>query len=310
MASRATRRIVLVGLAGGVALAGQRLARRYRDDLEAAHARLAAVGRKVVPTPFGAVEYAERGTGEPLLAVHGIFHGCDGALLSARDLAADHRVVGPSRFGYLGSTLPPDATPADQADAFASLLDELGVDRTDVVAFSAGTSAGLQLALRHPDRVRRLAVVSGSFPGSPTAAAPPPWARLLYADPPMWALKTFARPALLQVMGVPRGLPLTPEDREFLAEMADSIFPVGPRAQGAIFDAYVSAPDVNDYPLEEIGVPTLVVHAQDDPLCSHDAAERAAARIPGARFVSVPSGGHLLLGPKRTHPDELAAFLA
>jgi hypothetical protein len=39
------------------------------------------------------------------------------------------RVIAPSRFGYFGSTLPTDASPADQADAYALLLDHLGVDR-------------------------------------------------------------------------------------------------------------------------------------------------------------------------------------
>jgi hypothetical protein len=35
-------------------------------------------------------------------------------------------VIAPSRFGYLGSALRPSATPADQADAFVALLDQLG----------------------------------------------------------------------------------------------------------------------------------------------------------------------------------------
>jgi len=67
---------------------------------------------------------------------------------------------------------------------------------------------------------------------------------------------------------------------------------------------------VNSYDLEAISVPTLIVHARDDPLASHDAAERAAARIPGARLLSLQSGGHLLLGQNETVRTELAAFLA
>jgi 2-hydroxy-6-oxonona-2,4-dienedioate hydrolase len=39
---------------------------------------------------------------------------------------AGFRVIGPSRFGYFGSTLPDRATPADQADAYALLLDHVG----------------------------------------------------------------------------------------------------------------------------------------------------------------------------------------
>ena len=77
-----------------------------------------------------------------------------------------------------GSFNPPHAghgAVADQAAAFVSLLDHLGVDSLDVVAVSAGTSAAVQLALRHPQRVRRLVVSSGNWPGSGTAQAPPGW---------------------------------------------------------------------------------------------------------------------------------------
>ncbi len=261
-------------------------------------------------TPLGVVEYAERGAGEPLLVSHGIFHGCDGGLLSGRDLPSDRRVIAPSRFGYLGSSMPPGARPADQADAFALLLDGLGIDKTDVIAFSAGVTSALQLALRHPHRVKHLAVMSGNLPGSPTAVAPPQAARLLYRDLAMWALKVFARPILVRLMGVPKGFPLTAEDARFVSEMVDSIFPIAPRAEGALFDAFISDPDVNGYKLEAITAPTLIVHAKDDPLASYDAARRAAARIAGARLISLESGGHLMLGQGEAIRTDLDAFLA
>jgi predicted alpha/beta-fold hydrolase len=72
----------------------------------------------------------------------------------------------------------------------------------------------------------------------------------------------------------------------------------------------VSNADVNYYRLEEIRVPTLIVHAKDDPLASHDAARRAADRIPGAHLVSPESGGHLILGHDDAVRIELAAFVA
>lgn len=62
-------------------------------------------------TKFGTVEYAEHGSDEPLLAVHGFFGGCDEALLSLSGLVAGRRVIAPSRFGYLGSSIPPRARP-------------------------------------------------------------------------------------------------------------------------------------------------------------------------------------------------------
>ncbi len=295
--------------AGAVAAAGRSLVRRYQRDLGAARARLAAVDRTLTATPFGNVEYIERGTGEPLLVSHGIFQGCDGALLF-RGLFAGRRVIAPSRFGYLGSDMPPRATPAGQADAFIALLDALGIAQIDVAGISAGTTSVLQLALRHPERVKHLVVLSGNLPGGRTAVAPPSWARMGYRQVPLWLIKTLSPSTMAFLCGVPRRLPMTSDDAQFVTEFTGSLFPVTPRARGIDFDAFVSNADVNNYKLEAIRVPALIVHAKDDPLASYEAAERAAGRIPDARLVGLESGGHLLLGQTDAIRQELARFLA
>lgn len=56
----------------------------------------------------GEVEYVERGTGEPVLVSHGIFQSSESVLLFG-ELFPWRRVIAPSRFGYLGSNLPPKA---------------------------------------------------------------------------------------------------------------------------------------------------------------------------------------------------------
>ena len=68
--------------------------------------------------------------------------------------------------------------------------------------------------------------------------------------------------------------------------------------------------DVTNYNLEGISVPTLFAHTKDDQLASHEASLRAAERIPGARFVSLESGGHLMLGQTKIIRDEFADFFA
>jgi pimeloyl-ACP methyl ester carboxylesterase len=304
------RPLLFAALAGGAAIVVVGFSARYRRDLNAARARLAKVDRRVFPTAWGAVEFAERGSGKPLLVAHGIFEGCEGGLLSVRDLCPDRRVIAPSRFGYLGSTLPPGATPADQADAFAALLDGLGIGEVDVIARSAGATSALQLALRHPERVKHLVVLVGNVPGSPTAVVQPSWGRLLDRPLPVWVLKTFFPSVMTRLAGVPRSFSMTDDDARFVAEFIDSMFPLAPRVSGVIFDAYVSNADVNSYDLESIRVPTLLVHTKDDPLASHDASRRAAERIPGARFLSLESGGHLYLGQMKIIRDELADFFA
>ena len=300
---------LVAGLAAGVAIPAFGVYLRYRRDLKAARARLAAVDRHVISTPWGAVEYAERGSGAPVLVVHGIFHNCVGGLLSVRDLFLDRRIIAPSRFGYLGSSMPPSATPAAQADAFAALLDALGIDRIDVIGESAGATSALQLALRHPEKVKHLAVLVGNLPGSPTAVVQPSWAKRFNRQLPLWVLRTFAPSTMVRlVAGLPKGFAMSREDARFVAEFIDSLFPVSP--EGVDFDAFISNADVNDYNLEAISVPTLIVHTKDDQVASHEASKRAAERIPGARFVSLESGGHLMIGQTRIIRDELADFFA
>jgi pimeloyl-ACP methyl ester carboxylesterase len=82
-----------------------------------------------------------------------------------------------------------------------------------------------------------------------------------------------------------------------------------PRAEGVIFDWFVSSPDVNHYDLEAITVPVLIVHAAEDPVASYDAAQHAAGRIRGARLLRADRGGHLMLGPQEAVRPGLAAFL-
>lgn len=298
-------------MVGGAAIAAgtAKLAPRYRRDLAAAHQSLDAVDRVSVPTRFGDLEYAETGAGEPLLLSHGIFHGCDGGLAAVRDIVVGRRVIVPSRFGYLGSALPADATVADQAEAFVALLDHLELTGVDVMAVSAGTSAAVQLGLTHPDRVRNLILSSGSFPGSTTAEAPPGWATVFYSDPAMWTLKLLARPMFARLMGVPEGFPRDADQAAQMQRLLDSIFPVDPRAQGATFDAFTGNPAINSLPLEDLSVPTLLIHAQDDPLADFAAAREASRRIPGARLVVLESGGHLQLGQNESVRSAIEAFL-
>jgi pimeloyl-ACP methyl ester carboxylesterase len=112
------------------------------------------------------------------------------------------------------------------------------------------------------------------------------------------------------IMGVPKGFDLTPEHEANIAETMETILPVNPRADGALFDMYVSNPDINTgYPLEEITVPVLVIQAVDDPLASYDNARSMAEQIPGARVVTVESGGHMLLGHGERIRAEIAQFL-
>jgi pimeloyl-ACP methyl ester carboxylesterase len=303
-------------------LAAARVARQYRADLRQVQERLQGAGSHLIETACGPIEYATFGAGLPVLVVHGILGGFDQGIASARPaLGDDFYAIVPSRFGYLRTPMPADASPARQADAHAALLDTLGIQRVAVLAYSAGATSAIQLALRHSRRVAALVLSSPNAPGS-APAMPPRWAlRLLFcSDVPFWALVRYC-PALLHVtMGVPKGWVVSPEDAPRLREMVGLALPATPRAAGYIFDALVSNPAINSgYPFGKITAPTLVTSAQDDTLAAYANARSLAESIPGARLLTAERGGHLVLGPDgarlardirgflREHPGVVAA---
>ena len=282
---------------------------RYQTDIEAARRRLAAREHHSIQTPYGSVQYAEHGQGPPLLFSHPLVGGFDVGLGCADTWVGDaFRVIAPSRFGYLGSSLPPSAMPADQADAYALLLDKLGIERAAMVGFSAGGPSVIQFALRHPDRTAGLVLIGSALPGK-VGRPPRPVEQLLFTDPVFWTLKAYLPTLFLRCLGMPNGFRPTPEQRFGILESEESLFPIHPRKQGVMYDSFVSNPDVQGYPLEEISVPTLIINARDDGLSAFQNAVRAAERIPGAELLAIDQGGHMLLGSETLIGQEVARFL-
>ena len=153
--TRLTFLIVLAVVTAGAASVYAVFAR----DRRGARARLVGCS-ETVETSFGTVEYAEKGEGEPVLAVHGAGGGFDQGIDVTGALAGrGFRLITPSRFGYLRSTLPGSPTTAMQADAYAELLDRLSLDKVILVGISAGAWSSMQFAIRHPDRCRALVLL-------------------------------------------------------------------------------------------------------------------------------------------------------
>src|SRR5688500_16302953 len=169
------RTLLIAGTAGiSAAVAAGAVARSCSTALSKAEARV-SVGSSIVSSRFGALEYAENGSGPPLLMVHGTGGGFDQGLDFSRGLAeAGHRIIAPSRFGYLRSDYPADPSSENQADAFVDLLDHLGIEKLPVLGGSAGALSAIEFALRHPDRCSALiALVPASYaPGRPRTPGP------------------------------------------------------------------------------------------------------------------------------------------
>ena len=83
------------------------------------------------------------------------------------------------------------------------------------------------------------------------------------------------------------------------------MLPVSKRKEGIVLDASVTNPDMarnyDTYIIENLQVPTLILHAKDDKLASYADVEKARNRFPNCTLVSFETGGHLMVG----HGDEV-----
>lgn len=305
---------LIIGLLAVIALISAALiSARYRRDISAAREHLKSGGSQVVDTACGPIEYATFGEGPPVLVVHGIFGGFDQGLVVAKgNVGGSFRYIAPSRFGYLGTPLPDQPSLAAQADAYSCLLDTLGIEQVAIIGTSAGSTSAIQFCLRHPDRCSALVLFSANLPGEVAAGSlPQPVAKAMFkSDFTFWLATTYFASSLQSIMGVPADFELTPEHEAEVATVMKTILPVNSRSDGALFDMFVSNPDINTgYPLEEIQVPVLIVNAVDDPLTLYQNAQSAAERIPGAKLVTIEDGGHMMLGHKEQIRSEIESFL-
>ena len=126
--------------------------------------RLAAYNARTAALSYGDITYVDSGEGEVILSVHGIFGGYDQAYDTCKDFCSDYRIIAPSRFGYLGSDVSGDGTPARQAAAYVELLDKLGIDKVHLLATSAGGSVAIRFALDYPQRTKGLILYCSAMP--------------------------------------------------------------------------------------------------------------------------------------------------
>ncbi|MEO6280287.1 alpha/beta hydrolase [Roseateles sp.] len=310
--------MVALGVALLLALPGAALMVRWRFESEMLRAREnAALGSVVAATRCGPIEYQEAGTGTPLLAVHGSGGGHDQGMAFAAGLALHGiRVIAMSRFGYLRTPMPPDASAAAQADAHVCLLDALGISKAAVMGGSAGAPSALQMAIRHPERVTALVLLVPLTykPPSQADSAPPmpPWVeavmvRLIGSDFLFWAGLHLARDRVIDVvLATPPDLLKTasPPERTRVEAMLEHILPVSLRAEGLRSDT-AAGKHLQPAALESVRMPTLVISARDDRYGTFASAQYTAGQIAGARFIGFDTGGHTWVG----HDDEVRAAI-
>jgi pimeloyl-ACP methyl ester carboxylesterase len=272
-------------------------------------ARARTLGRsRVIESPFGAIEYADEGSGPAVLVVHGSGGGFDQALAISAPLPRRlFRVIAPSRFGYLMSSMPNAASPEMQADALAWLMRALGIERAVVLGGSAGALCAVQLALRHPALCRGLVLAvpalfaPGWAPGPRADEAPMLWSLIRAtagSDFLFWAAMRLApgfmtRKVLATHPAVLRQAPLHEAARA--RKVLFHMLPVSARKKGMLMDIAMAV-DPPPFDIGEIECPMLVIATKDDLYGTAVPAIHAASRARDARLVLYDDGGHLWVG--------------
>jgi len=196
-------------------------------------------------------------------------------------LAREHFVVRFNARGHGGSPAPAGPyTVADLAGDVIELADQLGLETFDYCGLSLGGVIGQQLALDHPDRIRRLVLCcTSAWFGGPDA-----WlarAGRVRAEGLGWLVSAsrdrWFRP----------GHDVPPGGAEALAAQAD----LDPEGYAACCEALAHFDSRSR--LHEIAAPTMVIAGADDIATPEPMARALAEGIPGATLSVVPGAAHI-----------------
>lgn len=302
-------------LAIGSLLAGAALAvatsmnRRLAKDAERAHP---PKGR-FLHVQGVRLHYVERGSGEPVVLLHGNGASSDELLSSGLVdiLAKKYRVIVIDRPGYGFSTRPGDTiwTAERQAGLVYLALEKLNAKPALVFGHSWGTLVALALAQRHPNAVRALTLASGYFfptpridalamsaPALPVVGAVAAATISPLAGRIMWRAlirKMFApAPTPAKFNGYPKELALRPS--QLRASAGDSALMVP--AANALQGRY-----------EHLRMPISIIAGDSDKIVS---IEKQSAQLhellPHSHFVRLPGVGHMT---HQTDPHAVAAAI-
>lgn len=226
--------------------------------------------------------------GPPLVLLPGIGASLD-LYEGFRTALGDRETVGidpPGVGGSPVSTRP--MTMADFADACVAALDARGFEQFDLLGLSWGGALAQELTLRHPTRVRRLALAATmhgmfSLPGNPVATS-------VLATPWRYYSPDYLRAiAPLLYGGAIRSDP-TLLDRQTYLRHRHAPNPLGYTWQLAAVMMWSSR-----FRLSRLTQPTLVMAADDDPIINVANATIMVSLLPDGHLHLVAGGGHLFL---------------
>lgn len=233
------------------------------------------------------LHYEETGQGPPVVLIMGLAGSLEWWGPEIQEaLSRRFRVVVFDNRGAGRSDRPKDPyTIAQMAEDTRGLMDALGIDRAHVLGYSMGGMIAQELALRHPERLRRL-ILAATSPGGVLSALPRPRAfGLLLAErdperaaratlellfPPDYVASHAERMIRLSNMLARHATDAASAKRQFAAILRWSAWSRLPR----------------------LSVPTLVVHGTADILLPVRNARILHRRIPRSEIRLFPGAGH------------------
>jgi len=197
-----------------------------------------------------------------------------------RCVSYDHRGSGES-------AVPPDSiTPQALLDDLFGVMDALEIDRCVLAGESLGAVVALEAALEHPERFDGLVLVDGSPAVTETARPLIDGSRSDYPATVTWFIDAC----------------LPEPDSEHLRKWGrDILLRAEPEAAARILECYLER-ERQPLQLENLSVPTLVLHGTLDAIIPEAVGRRMAERIPDAAFVAIAGAGHV---PTITRPAEV-----
>jgi pimeloyl-ACP methyl ester carboxylesterase len=236
--------------------------------------------------------YLDRGTGSPIVLVHGfpLDHTMWEAQIDA--LAGDYRVIAPDLRGFGESTLG-DADPQigvsmeGYADDLVELLDTLEISEPIVLAgFSMGGYIAWQIVRKRSARLRALIQCDTRAAADPEEARA---GRLKMAE----NVAEWGSGRVFEMMAPKLFAPRTFETKP---EVVDAVRKVientSPAAIAAAQRGMATRPDVTSL-LPTIKLPTLLLGGAEDAISPPNEMQTIAATMPEGRFVAITAAGHM-----------------
>jgi pimeloyl-ACP methyl ester carboxylesterase len=267
-----------------------------------------------IKTAAGGLSVTEAGAGPPVILLHGLGATKVSFLPTVAALAGTHRAIAVDLPGFGDSVKPIRARydAAYFAGGVVALLDALELEHAHVVGNSMGGRVALEVGLRYPERVDRLALLAPSL----AWLRDRPWAPLLRWVAPQLGLIQPAPRAAVEAI-VRRVIPGAQE--EWTAAGIDEFLRsyLTPRGRAAFYAAarniYLEEPYGTNglwTRLGELEPPSLFVWGRRDTLVPIKFAEHVRRALPGAEHLELDCG-HVpqLERPKQTHAA-LSHFLA